>query len=139
VAEVEAAAYVVSPAKAIPIGHFPAFAGAVVTHEAKPALFVVALTVTPLSVNMTVLPEMAAAPVAVLRVAERVIVAPCAALVAPVSVSFVAIRTVRVAEVEAAAYVVSPARATPIGSEPWRTRRRAMRRPAWRPRVQTAG
>ena len=83
VAEVEAAAYVVSPAKVIPIGYEPAVAGAVVTTEATPELFVVAVRVAPLSVKVTVFPEIAV-PDPVLSFALRVIVAPGAAVVGPV-------------------------------------------------------
>ncbi len=82
VAEVKAAAYVRSPAKTIPTGYFPA-AGAVVTTDATPNASVTAGTDTPLKVNVTVIPGIAAL-AAVFSVAERVIVAPDATLVGPV-------------------------------------------------------
>jgi len=83
VAEVEARACVVLPAKAILIGYDPRAVGAFATTEARPELLVFALRVTPLSVKVTVCPAIAT-PADVLSVALRVIVAPGAAAVEPV-------------------------------------------------------
>jgi len=79
----EAAARVVSPAKAILIGYDPRAVGAFVTTEARPELLVFALRVTPLSVKVTVCPAIAT-PADVLSVALRVSEAPGAAAVEPV-------------------------------------------------------
>ena len=81
-ATAEAAAYVVSPAKATPIGYTPFLAGALVWTEATPEPFVVAVRLTPLSVKVSVLPTIATPPV-VRSVAEGVIEAPGPALVDP--------------------------------------------------------
>jgi hypothetical protein len=59
VAEVDAAAYVVLPAKATAMGYEPTVVGAVVTTEATPEPFVVAIRVTPLGVKVTVCSAMA--------------------------------------------------------------------------------
>ena len=82
VAEVEAAAYVESPAKATVIVYVPVADGAAVLTEAMPRKLVVAVLVTPLRVKVTVFPATGVTGPARSQ-ADRVIEAPLAALVEP--------------------------------------------------------
>ena len=82
-AEVDAEAYVASPAKATVTVYVPVVAGAVVLTKAMPRPLVTALRVAPLREKVTVFPAMGVKP-PVWSHAERVIEAPGAAFVGPV-------------------------------------------------------